>query len=137
MRKQHMLLNQLLDKYSNSKSKDRHKLKLLFYNFKWNLEKHIFIEEKIIFNSLKFTNKRQTEIISELIEEHGEIKYLSNRITELLVKSPKPDAETLKNFIMEHETKEVTTLYPQMDRQLTKEEKKDILEKTRDITLGK
>jgi iron-sulfur cluster repair protein YtfE (RIC family) len=106
----------------------------VFDTFEWELEKHIFIEEKAIFTSYNPTNILEGyKMVPELIKQHNDIL---NRIRvmrkDLLWNKPVKYNE-FKEFLVTHKTFEEESLYPKLDQELTIPQKEEIIKKIREI----
>jgi iron-sulfur cluster repair protein YtfE (RIC family) len=106
----------------------------VFDTFEWDLEKHIFTEEKAIFSSYNPKNIFEGyKMVPELVQQHNEIL---NRVRvmrkELLWNRPVKYTE-FKELIMAHKTFEEASLYPKLDQELTVAQKEEIIKKIREI----
>ncbi len=113
------LINEL-EKHLN----DYEKTKINFSVFKWNLEKHFFVEEKIIFDMFVNISGKETSDIFHLLEDHvkimGVIKILEKRLRNKI----KPQLEELKKTLTNHKNFEDKDFYPNLDKRLTSDQKK-------------
>jgi len=106
----------------------------VFDSFEWELEKHIFIEEKAIFTSYNPTNIVEGyKMVPELIKQHNEIlNRLRTMRKDLMWKRPVNFTE-FKELIMAHKTYEEASLYPKLDAELGTAQKEDIIKKIGEI----
>ena len=137
MLKQHNFLNGLLKKYEALEAKNRNlsKIKDYFYNFKWNLDKHFFIEEKDIFIVTDLNDKKEFELMKSLLKDHKDLRETSKKMAEEILEGHKPSSFVLSNILLGHEKREVKIFYPKLDSRLPAKEKKEIIEKSRDIKI--
>ena|SRR3989344_5540759 len=137
MLKQHNFLNGLLKKYEALETKNRNlsKIKDYFYNFKWNLDKHFFIEEKDIFVVTDLNDKKEFELMKSLLKDHEDLRETAKKMAEEILEGHKPSSFVLSNILLGHEKREVKIFYPKLDSRLPAKEKKDIIEKSRDIKI--
>ena len=137
MLKQHNFLNGLLKKYEALEAKNRNlsKIKDYFYNFKWNLDKHFFIEEKDIFVVTDLNDKKEFELMKSLLKDHEDLRETAKKMAEEILEGHKPSSFVLSNILLGHEKREVKIFYPKLDSRLPAKEKKDIIEKSRDIKI--
>ena len=137
MLKQHNFLNGLLKKYEALEAKNRNlsKIKDYFYNFKWNLDKHFFIEEKDIFIVTDFNDKKEFELMKSLLKDHEDLRETAKKMAEEILEGHKPSSFVLSNILLGHEKREVKIFYPKLDSRLPAKEKKEIIEKSRDIKI--
>ena len=106
----------------------------VFDTFEWELEKHIFTEEKAIFSS--YSPKNITEgykMVPELIQQHNEILNRVRLMRKDLMWNRPVQYQEFKEFIMAHKTFEEATLYPKLDKELTTAQKDEIVKKIREI----
>jgi hypothetical protein len=106
----------------------------VFDTFEWELEKHIFIEEKAIFTSYHPTNIVEGyKMVPELIKQHNDIlNRLRVMRKDLMWKRPVNFTE-FKELIMAHKTFEEASLYPKLDQELGVGQKEDIIRKINEI----
>jgi len=137
MLKQHNFLNGLLKKYEALEAKNRNlsKIKDYFYNFKWNLDKHFFIEEKDIFIVTDLNDRKEFELMKSLLKDHKDLRETSKKMAEEILEGHKPSSFVLSNILLGHEKREVKIFYPKLDSRLPAKEKKEIIEKSRDIKI--
>jgi iron-sulfur cluster repair protein YtfE (RIC family) len=130
----HANINRFLREFETLNASDLDKARELFERFKWNLEKHFFLEEKIIFNTFVSIFGEETEHTFELLKDHVEITQLIKKIEKNL-----PDTsllEELKTLIKAHVHFEDTVFYPNLDEVLTPMQKKEVIEKTKETILN-
>lgn len=68
-----------------------------FLKFKWNLEKHFFVEEKVIFGIYTNSKEDESEDIFKLLREHKNMLWLINRIEIDLIDNLPPKLENLND----------------------------------------
>jgi len=105
----------------------------LFIKFKWNMEKHFFIEEKIIFTNPAVENLEHTEEIEEIFEDHKEILDLIKNIDEDKTQLDKLKIEKLLKLILNHAKFEDEDFYPRLDEILTLEQKQEIIKESHKV----
>ena len=106
----------------------------VFDTFEWELEKHIFIEEKAIFTSYKPTNIVEGyKMVPELIQQHNEILNKLRVMRKNLMWQRPIDYTAFKEFIMAHKTFEEASLYPKLDQELDVSQKEEIIKKIREF----
>jgi len=104
-----------------------------FNRFKWNLEKHFFIEEKVIFN---VTLEDEDQDLSTILNEHSEILNLMSIIEEELMDNKKPDISEMKKLLLSHARFENYIFYPKLDETLNEEQKQEIIDRIKDIIIN-
>jgi hypothetical protein len=106
----------------------------VFDTFEWELEKHIFIEEKAIFTSYKPTNIVEGyKMVPELIQQHNDILNRLRVMRKNLMWQRPVDYDEFKEVIMAHKTFEEASLYPKLDQELDVSQKEEIIKKIREI----
>lgn len=106
----------------------------VFDTFEWELEKHIFIEEKAIFTSYKPTNIVEGyKMVPELIQQHNDILNRLRMMRKNLMRQRPIDYNDFKEFILAHKTFEEASLYPKLDQELDVSQKEEIIKKIREI----
>jgi hemerythrin-like domain-containing protein len=106
----------------------------VFDTFEWELEKHIFIEEKAIFSSYAPTNIVEGyKMVPELIQQHNEILNKLRVMRKNLQWQRPIDYDGFKDLIMAHKTFEEASLYPKLDQELNESQKEDIIRRIREI----
>jgi hemerythrin-like domain-containing protein len=132
---EHKRLDRLLDKLERDLD-DFEKTKKNCSKFKWNLEKHFFIEEKIIFDSFITMSGQETSDTFHLLEDHVRIMELLKIIEKRLHKKIKPKLHYLKQIIQTHRTFEDQDFYPNLDEKLTPEQRKEVSKRIKEIIKG-
>lgn len=132
MLQEHRRLNKLIEELE-AHLDNYEKTKTNFSIFKWNLEKHFFVEEKIIFDMFVNISGEETNDIFHLLEDHvrimGEIRMLEKRLSNRI----KPDLEKLKQRLITHKDFEDKDFYPNLDKRLSLDQKKIISERVKEI----
>ena len=106
----------------------------VFDTFEWELEKHIFIEEKAIFTSYKPTNIVEGyKMVPELIQQHNDILNRLRVMRKNLMWQRPIDYDDFKELILAHKTFEEASLYPKLDQELDVSQKEEIMKKIREI----
>ncbi len=89
----------------------------VFDTFEWELEKHIFTEEKAIFSSYSPKNISEGyKMVPELIQQHNEILNRVRLMRKDLMWNKPVQFHEFKEFITAHKTFEEASLYPKLDR---------------------
>jgi hemerythrin-like domain-containing protein len=106
----------------------------VFDTFAWELEKHIFIEEKAIFSSYKPTNIVEGyKMVPELIQQHNDILNRLRVMRKDLMWQRPVNYTQFKEIIMVHKTFEEASLYPKLDQELDDVQKQEIIKRIREI----
>jgi hemerythrin-like domain-containing protein len=145
MIEEHAIINTLyeqfkekLNRLANDESKSTFRNLLGDFNkFKWNLEKHFFVEEKIIISSyLSIEDKILNEDIQQILSEHQEIINQLTEIEEDLIAGVKPKIDDFSDFFNEHEKNEENYFYPKLDEELPVEFRTKIIERCKEAIIG-
>jgi len=106
----------------------------VFDTFEWELEKHIFTEEKAIFSSYNPKNISEGyKMVPELIQQHNEILNRVRLMRKDLMWNKSVQYNEFKESIIAHKTFEEASLYPKLDQELTVAQKDEIIKKIREI----
>jgi len=107
-----------------------------FNKFKWNLEKHFIMEEKAIFQMLNNISGMEVTDTFKLMGEHGSILSLMRRIEEDMKIKDYSKIQELMSQLEEHSDFENQTFYPNLDKKLSDDRKKEIVERVSEILRG-
>ena len=135
MLQEHKRLNKFIEDLEKHLD-DYEKTKINFSIFKWNLEKHFFVEEKIIFDMFINISGEETNDIFCLLEDHVKIMGLIRVLEKRLGNKIKPDLEALKQKLITHRDFEDENFYPNLDKRLTLDQKKRISKRIKEIIQG-
>lgn len=106
----------------------------VFDTFEWELEKHIFTEEKAIFTSYSPKNIVEGyKMVPELVQQHNDILNRVRVMRKDLMWNKPIKFHEFKELIMAHKTFEEVSLYPKLDQELTTQQKQNIINKIREI----
>jgi len=135
MVKHHYKIEELLDKFEANIESNYESMLKLFNDFEWELEKHIFIEERVI-----YTQYSPEEIVGgykmlpKLTTQHNFIiNKLQNWNKDIRSKKKILDFSVLKEFIINHKNFEEKEVYPLIDQVLNEEQKQDMVIKINEI----
>jgi rubrerythrin len=104
-----------------------------FIKFKWNIEKHFFMEEKMIFSNTAIEDSEHSEEIENILEEHKQILVLIKSIEFDKSRLHSNKIENLKNLLEKHSQYEDEDFYPRLDEILTFEQKNSMILESRKI----
>jgi hemerythrin-like domain-containing protein len=133
MSMQHEFIASMLDNFEESHSKDLPDAKETLNLFVWNLEKHIFLEEKILYSVYSIW-EGNIEGMFEILGDHGDIMVFIKKIKSSDFN--KSDISLLKEILENHFSLEETVLYPNLEKVLNSEQKKLIIERAQEIIRG-
>ena len=133
MLKEHGRINGFLEEFSKCQNDDLEKFKEIFSRFKWNLEKHFFLEEKAIFNIFEITDGTEVSDIFDLMQEHGEILEETKKVGKVLSKNSCPNMNELIEKLNKHAEFEDNFFYPKLDNILSHQQKEEIINRAEEI----
>jgi iron-sulfur cluster repair protein YtfE (RIC family) len=130
----HTKILKLLTDVEHSLGKDVTEVLKIFNTFEWELEKHMFTEEKAIFTSYTPTNIFEGyQIVPDLMKQHDELsKYLAAMRKAVMWQQPTPFKE-FKDLLLSHKTFEEVSLYPRLDEELDEKQKNEIVSRIRQM----
>jgi len=107
----------------------------VFDKFEWNLEKHIFVEEKAIFTSYNPENVVEGyKMLPELTKQHNEILHrLDLMRKDVRSRRTVKDVYSFKEFLIKHKNFEEKDVYPKLDQELDETQKRQIIDKINEI----
>jgi hemerythrin superfamily protein len=131
----HALIEELLDNVEQNIESDFATLVEAFKHFEWKLEKHIFVEEKAIFT---FYNPGDIvggyKMLPEITKQHNVLlNKLDTMRKELRNRGKIEGFHSFKTFLTKHKNYEENEVYPRLDRSLTDNQKKDIIQRVNEI----
>jgi hemerythrin-like domain-containing protein len=108
-----------------------------FDKFKWQLEKHFFVEEKIIFAAYQSRDEKILYLIEKINAEHKTIKQIINLMRDKIAAGQNTDLAPFEDLLNSHRSLEEKELYPLLDATFSTPQKEDIVLKINDIVLEK
>ena len=106
----HALVELLLLDFKDALGKDVELVKKLFQEFRWELEKHIFVEERVIFEPCEQLKSDICKIVMHLVKEHGVMFELLNKAEDELETQNKTDIAEFQELLTRHRDTEEKTL---------------------------
>jgi rubredoxin len=136
MLEDHEKIIKLLDDFGKCLNLENEILKKAFEKFKWELEKHIFAEEKVIFvSSEPEIMAKFFDLTPQLIIDHQKINEKLKEIQNNIKSNETCNFQDFKNFLIKHKDDEQTRLYPSLDKELDKKTKEEIIKRIKEITI--
>jgi len=133
----HGFLEILLTVFKDNLGKNVEKAAKTLDSFQWELEKHIFSEEKAIFRFCKEENTEICELVKKLEQEHTVmLDMLGDLKNDLVVKAEKDSIE-FREFMVRHRKIEEKNLYPRLDQELSAAAKEEIITRINEIPIKK
>ncbi len=135
MVKDHCKLVELINILDEKTKEDYKSMKNAFQKFEWELEKHIFTEEKAIFTNYNPDNILEGyKMLPELTKQHNFIiNKLNNWRSDIKNKRVLTDVYSFKEFLEKHRNFEEEKVYPKLDEALSDEDKRLIVIKINEI----
>lgn len=133
----HALIELLLTNFKDNLSKDIESAKKSFDEFEWALEKHMFVEEKVMFKFCDALTSEMCTTIQGLMKDHNKMLEMLNEIRNKLAINKEIGILNFQEFLMNHKKLEETTFYPKLDQVLNKEQKEIMIAQINEIPLEK
>jgi len=136
MLKDHDKILNLLDGLEKCIYQDKHILKKIFDAFNWELEKHLFTEEKVIFTLYEPEEQEEFyDIIPELIIEHDKIQEKLKEFKKIIKHNKECDTKEFIELFTKHKNFEEESFYPKIDQTLDEKTKKFIINRIKEVKL--
>lgn len=133
----HALLETLFSVFRDNVEKKVGDPKKTLMKFKWEESKHIFTEESAIFKYNHWENKEVSELVEHLEKEHRIIMSMLSKFEENIPQKDDGDLINLYKLLVEHRKTEEEKLYPELERELSDEDKNIIIDRINEIPLQK
>jgi len=135
MVKDHYKIEDLLNNLEEKNNEDFDSMKNAFNIFEWELEKHIFTEEKAIFTSYNPDDIFEGyKMLPELTKQHNFIvNKINNWRKDIRNQRMITDFYSFKVYLIRHKNFEEEKVYPKLDQSLSEDEKKLIVAKINEI----
>lgn len=135
MVKDHCKIEKLLSDLEEKLDDDYSEMRKAFHKFEWELEKHLFTEEKAIFTM--YSPEEVSEgykMLPELTKQHNFIvNQLNNWRQEIRKKQKISGIYDFKNYLTEHRLFEEKEVYPKLDQTLSDDEKQFIINRINEL----
>jgi hypothetical protein len=107
-----------------------------FCKFEWHLQKHIFLEEKAVYNFYKIYNDKEmgSQFFEKLSKQHTVILELLNKITTDSFPKGNVNFTKLKRLLTTHKNFEEMEVYPNIDKNIDNKIRKEIIERIIELT---
>ena len=135
MVKDHCKIEKLLNDFEAKIDSDFNTMSKAFHDFEWELEKHIFIEERAIYTQYEPEDiAGGYKMLPKLTSQHN---FIINKLQtwrrDIHKRRPITDVSKFKEFINKHKNFEEKDVYPLMDQTLDGEQKRQISFKITEI----
>ena len=132
MTRDHDKIVRLLNDFGKCIELEKQTLKKAYETFTWELEKHIFTEEKVIFTKYEPEDEKEGyEMIPQLMQEHNEIYKKLMEMKKSIKYSKSCDFKEFKKMMIKHKDFEENSVYPKLDQELDEKTKKRLVFKNR------
>jgi hypothetical protein len=129
MMKHHYMIDKILKSFTSELKDDKAVNANIFNRFRWELEKHFFLEEKAIFQMKYSFCKDTQQMCARLKLEHDQMIEQLDEIDTVIKLNKSLDFSQLKEMIIEHKKFENQEFYPRLDRELSDDRKELIIER--------
>ena len=129
MLRHHYKIDKLYHRLEKGIEQKSENLVATFDKFKWELERHFFIEEKAIFQLHYSENEKSNKIREQLMEEHSILRRIIDRIENDLLNNREIDLYGFRKKLLKHKEFENREFYPRLDEELDDSRKKIIIER--------
>lgn len=135
MVKDHHRIEDLIDEVERSLDDEFDEMEKTFDLFEWQLQKHIFAEEKAIFTFYEPEDiPSGYKMLPILTKQHNDILNRLRTMHRTIRKGKTPEkVSEFKKILMKHRTYEEVDVYPKLEEALSDRQKKQIIEKVKTI----
>lgn len=138
MIKHHKIIMGLLDDFDKCLEHDTQVLIDAYQVLKWELDKHMFTEEKIVFMYQELQDEAEVyKLIPMLVSDHEKFEKILEKMRNDIKKNNTCEFQEFKKLIQKHKDFEETELYPLIDEKLNDEKKSIIIERINEIKLDR
>jgi hemerythrin-like domain-containing protein len=129
MKRHHAQIEKLLRNFQTKLKSKSSDVTVAFNSFKFELEKHFFLEEKAIFTFIYSDDKDSNEMKLELLEEHNLILDMIQEVESDLNNDSECELSKITKMLKCHRSFEDETFYPKLDQELDPTKKKQIIDR--------
>jgi iron-sulfur cluster repair protein YtfE (RIC family) len=130
----HGLLEALFSVYKNSVPANKEEAKVALSNFRWEYEKHMFAEENVVFEFLKWNHPSLFETTAHLRGEHDHIRTSLQKLEADTPTEVTKEVLSLEALLAGHREDEETHLYPLLDKELLDVHKETIISRINEVS---
>ena len=133
----HEKILKLFDGLEKCLYQDKLTLKKMFDAFTWELEKHLFTEEKVIFTLYEPEEQEEFyNIIPELMIEHDQILNELKELKKIIKSSKECNPQDFIELFMKHKNFEEESFYPKIDQTLDEKTKKFVINRIKEVKIA-
>jgi len=130
---QHGLLESLFSTFKSEIKTDSKKARETLSEFSWELKKHFFAEEQVIFNFMSWKEPGISAIIDQLKKEHSMMLDGAEKISAAEDFMGQEIVESFAELLKSHRGIEEKDLYPKLDSALSDVQKEQIINRVTQI----
>ncbi len=136
MARDHDVMIDLLNEFSECMDQESQIKKKAFEKFLWEIEKHIFTEEKVVFTLYTPEDfKEGYRMVPQLMKEHDIINKKLNEMRKNIYAGKPCDSQGFKDILVKHKDFEERSLYPILDEGLDEKAKEMIINRINEIKI--
>lgn len=135
MSKEHAKIDSILIDFENTISTSKDEARYILSKLQWSIDKHFFVEEKVIFRVYNSLNEKESEDILELLKQHKDILWILKSIQNSLKSNLKIQIKEFKQILSIHTKLENNIFYPKLDKDLDENNKQLILDRIEDVVI--
>ena len=137
MARDHDKIKKLLNGFDKFINLDKQTLKKAFEIFKWELEKHLFTEEKVIFTLYNPKDEKEGyKMVPQLMQDHDKIYNKLKEMEKCINSNKQCNFQELKEIISKHKNFEDEQVYPIFDQELDNTTKEMMIKRIKEIKLS-
>jgi len=133
----HGLLEILLTVAEDDLGRNTERAREALDNFQWELEKHIFGEEKVAFKNYKVEDLETHELVKKLESEHAVMLETIDALKNGWETKTKADIAEFREFMVKHRELEEKDFYHKLDQILSEATKEEIVARINEIPIKK
>lgn len=130
---EHARIEEMLEEVNIASYEDKMRAQECFNRFKLNIDKHFMMEEKAIIQMLSNISGMEVNDTFRLMEEHGRIISMVKKVEDDIAHGDYSKIQDLMTMLEEHSEFENQTFYPNLDKKLSDDRKKEIIEKVKEM----
>lgn len=137
MLRHHALIETLLKTFQDNLREDSGAGRDSLNKFRWELEKHIFVEENVIFKTCSMKDSEGCKVVHNLIRGHFTMMNILDDVSQTMNKGKIDEKEIFlfQKFLTAHKQTEEKKLYPKLDATLSNKDKKTIIYRINEIPI--
>lgn len=136
MEEDHDKIEKLLNDFGKCIEFDKKTLKKAYEKFTWELEKHLFTEEKVIFTAYEPEDYLEGyKMIPRLMQEHDTIYKKLKGMNKLIKSNKQCNFQEFKDIFTKHKDFENEQVYPKFDQELDETTKEMIIKRMKEVKL--